>query len=105
MRHTKMRHTKMRHTKKCVAGVPRTEATSIVGALLPFPTVVTEVPLLLPSPNELSLVSSVDLKDQIIGVLLKSGKKEPAGAPRFLVLGRFYEAVSAVIYKQNLEPI
>ena len=62
-----------------VLGVPRTEATSIVGALLPFPSVVTDVPLLLPSPNELSLVSSVDLKEQIIGVLLKSGKKEPAG--------------------------
>ena len=62
-----------------ISGFPRTEATSIVGALLPFPTVVTDVPLLLPSPNELSLVSSVDLKEQIIGVLLKSGKKEPAG--------------------------
>jgi hypothetical protein len=61
------------------SGVPRTEATSIVGALLPFPSVVSDVPLLLPSPNELSLVSSVDLKEQIIGVLLKSGKKEPAG--------------------------
>jgi len=40
---------------------------------------VADIPLLSPNPNELSLISSVDLKEQIIGVLLKSGKKEPAG--------------------------
>lgn len=60
-------------------GVPRTEATSIVGSLLAFPPILQNIPLLLPNPNELSLISSADVKDQIVGVLLKSGKKEPAG--------------------------
>ena len=58
-------------------GVPRTEATSIVGSLLAFPPMLQTIPLLLPNPHELTLISSTDVKDQIIGVLLKSGKKEP----------------------------
>ncbi|CAB4058858.1 Ral GTPase-activating protein subunit alpha-1 [Lepeophtheirus salmonis] len=60
-------------------GVPRTEATSIVGSLLAFPPIVRDIPVLLPNSNELSLISSADIKDQIVGILLKSGRKEPAG--------------------------
>ena len=67
-------------------GVPRTEATSVVGALLSFPSVLSDVPLLLPNSDEMSLISSADVKDQIIGVLLKSGKKEPAGLARCISL-------------------
>ena len=48
-------------------GVPRTEATSIVGSLLAFPPILQNIPLLLPNPNEISLISSTDVKDQIIG--------------------------------------
>ncbi len=46
-------------------GVPRTEATSVVGALLPFPAILPDIPLLLPNSNELSLISSADVKDQV----------------------------------------
>ena len=47
-------------------GVPRTEATSIVGALLSFPSVVLpDVPLLVPTANEFALISSADVKDQV----------------------------------------
>eukprot|EP00095_Tigriopus_kingsejongensis_P007384 maker-scaffold1916_size24942-snap-gene-0.4 protein:Tk07384 transcript:maker-scaffold1916_size24942-snap-gene-0.4-mRNA-1 annotation:"250 kda substrate of akt" len=67
-------------------GVPRTEATSVVGALLAFPSILEDIPLLLPNSHELSLISSADVKDQIIGVLLKSGKKEPAGLARCISL-------------------
>ena len=67
-------------------GVPRTEATSIVGSLLAFPPILQNIPLLLPNPNEISLISSTDVKDQIVGVLLKSGKKEPAGLARCISL-------------------
>lgn len=67
-------------------GVPRTEATSVVGALLSFPSILSDIPLLLPNDHELSLISSADVKDQIIGVLLKSGKKEPAGLARCISL-------------------
>ena len=68
------------------SGVPRTEATQIVGSLLAFPPILQNIPLLLPNPNELSLISSADVKDQIVGVLLKSGKKEPAGLARCISL-------------------
>lgn len=68
-------------------GVPRTEATSLVGALLAFPPAVRDLPLLVPNPKGLGeLVSSADVKDQVIGVLLKSGKKEPAGLARCISL-------------------
>ena len=73
-------------------GVPRTEATSVVGALLPFPanaaasSQAQDLPVLVPNSNEISLISSADVKDQIIGVLLKSGKKEPAGLARCISL-------------------
>jgi hypothetical protein len=46
-------------------GVPRTEATSLVGALLSFPAILPDVPLLLPNSDELSLISSADVKDQV----------------------------------------
>ncbi len=68
-------------------GVPRTEATSIVGTLLAFPPILHNIPLLVPNSGpEWNLISSADVKDQIVGVLLKSGKKEPAGLARCISL-------------------
>ena len=46
-------------------GLPRTEAVSIVGSLLPYPSVVSSLPLLMPAADQLSLVSSQDLQDQV----------------------------------------
>ena len=45
-----------------LAGLPRTEAVSIVGSLLSYPSVVQSLPLLLPSSDQLTLVSSQDLQ-------------------------------------------
>ena len=67
-------------------GVPRTEAVSIVGSLLSYPSMLPTLSLLLPSPDQLSLVSSKDLQDQVIAVLLKAGKKEPVGLARCIAL-------------------
>ena len=47
-------------------GVPRTEAVSITGSLLAFPSVVMNVPLLMPSPDKLTMVSSHELQDQVL---------------------------------------
>ena len=85
-------------------GVPRTEATSVVGALLAFPSVLTEIPLLLPNSHELSLISSADVKDQIIGVLLKSGKKEPAGLARCISLSSLGIFVYSELLHQSFHP-
>lgn len=46
----------------------------------------SSLPLLLPSSDQLSLVSSQDLQDQVISVLLKAGKKEPNGLARCIAL-------------------
>eukprot|EP00092_Neocalanus_flemingeri_P011414 GFUD01012300.1.p1 GENE.GFUD01012300.1~~GFUD01012300.1.p1 ORF type:complete len:1967 (-),score=283.48 GFUD01012300.1:286-6186(-) len=67
-------------------GVPRTEAVSIAGSLLAYPSMLPSLNLLLPSPDQLNLVSSKDLQDQVIAVLLKAGKKEPAGLARCIAL-------------------
>ena len=83
-------------------GVPRTEATSIVGSLLAFPPMLQTIPLLLPNPHELTLISSTDVKDQIIGVLLKSGKKEPAGLARCISLSSLGLFVYAELLNESL---
>ena len=67
-------------------GVPRTEAVSIVGSLLSYPSMLPSLNLLLPAPDQLSLVNSKDLQDQVIAVLLKAGKKEPVGLARCIAL-------------------
>ena len=46
-------------------GVPRTEAVSIAGSLLAYPSLLPSLPLLLPSPDQLTLVSSAELQDQV----------------------------------------
>ena len=43
---------------------------SIVGSLLPYPSVVSSLPLLMPAAEQLSLVSSQDLQDQVSRCLL-----------------------------------
>jgi len=67
-------------------GVPRTEAVSIVGSLLAFPSILEDVPLLLPVLDNFSMVTSHELKDKVIEVLLKAGKKEPSGLARCVAL-------------------
>jgi len=73
-------------TSQELKGVPRTEAVSIAGSLLAYPSMLPSLNLLLPSPDQLSMVSSKDLQDQVIAVLLKAGKKEPAGLARCIAL-------------------
>jgi len=93
-------------------GVPRTEATSVVGALLSFPAVVAAlgkpVPLLVPSTGRFGLATAADIKDQIVGVLLKSGKKEPAGLARCVALSSLgvfaYTELATVSAGQPLHP-
>ncbi|XP_064622191.1 ral GTPase-activating protein subunit alpha-1-like isoform X2 [Lineus longissimus] len=65
---------------------PRTEAVSILGALLCFPNHLGELTVLEPNQGELSLMLCNDAKDHLIGVLLKLGKKEPAGLARCIAV-------------------
>ena len=85
-------------------GIPRNEATTIVGTLLAFPPLLKDLPLLVPTPQELTLISSADVKDQIIGVLLKSGKKEPAGLARCISLSSLGIFVYSELLHESFHP-
>nr|CAD7424624.1 unnamed protein product [Timema monikensis] len=67
-------------------GTPRTEAASILGALLCLPESFSDLPVLQPNPTEFSVMSCSGAKDHILSVLLKCGKREPAGLARCIAL-------------------
>ncbi|XP_063231262.1 LOW QUALITY PROTEIN: ral GTPase-activating protein subunit alpha-1 [Bacillus rossius redtenbacheri] len=66
--------------------MPRTEAASILGALLCLPTTFSHLPVLQPNGSEFVVMSCNDAKDHILSVLLKCGKREPAGLARCIAL-------------------
>ncbi|KAK7504780.1 hypothetical protein BaRGS_00003808 [Batillaria attramentaria] len=61
---------------------PRAEAVSILGALLSLPNHYRELPVLQPGCLTTAQIQSDELKDRIIDLLLKAGKREPAGLAR-----------------------
>ncbi|XP_070180609.1 ral GTPase-activating protein subunit alpha-1-like isoform X3 [Littorina saxatilis] len=65
---------------------PRAEAVSILGALLSFPNHFLEVPVLQSSLLTTAIIEADDLKDRIIDLLLKAGKREPAGLARCIAV-------------------
>ncbi|XP_054712928.1 LOW QUALITY PROTEIN: ral GTPase-activating protein subunit alpha-1-like [Uloborus diversus] len=69
-----------------VNGVPRTEAMSILGALLCLPNIYKEISTLQPSSTELFTIACNDAKDHITSILFKAGKREPAGLARCIAI-------------------
>ncbi|XP_069689068.1 probable Rho GTPase-activating protein CG5521 isoform X3 [Periplaneta americana] len=67
-------------------GTPRTEAMSILGALLCIPNAFTEMPVLQPNAGEFTVMPCSDAKDHILSILLRCGKREPAGLARCIAL-------------------
>ncbi|PSN32061.1 Ral GTPase-activating protein subunit alpha-2, partial [Blattella germanica] len=67
-------------------GTPRTEAVSILGVLLCLPNTFTNMPVLQPNASEFTVMPCSDAKDHILSVLLKCGKREPAGLARCIAL-------------------
>ncbi|XP_034238105.1 probable Rho GTPase-activating protein CG5521 isoform X3 [Thrips palmi] len=65
---------------------PRTEAMSILGALLCLTNNLSSFPVLQPNAVDYSIMSCVDAKDHIVNILLKCGKREPAGLARCIAL-------------------
>ena len=66
---------------------PRAEAVSILGTLLSFPNHFLEVPVFQSNLLTTALIEADDLKDRIIDLLLKAGKREPAGLARCVNVG------------------
>lgn len=81
-----------------VKGVPRTEALSILGSLLCFPNAYGDMPVLQPTSTDFICMNCTDAKEHVITILLRSGKREPAGLARCISissLGIFvYEELS-----------
>uniref|UniRef100_T1JGD1 Rap-GAP domain-containing protein n=1 Tax=Strigamia maritima TaxID=126957 RepID=T1JGD1_STRMM len=67
-------------------GVPRTEVASILGSLLCFPHLYKEMQVLQPNSNEFTSMITKDSMDHIINVVIKAGKREPAGLARCIAL-------------------
>lgn len=65
---------------------PRTEAMSILGALLSFPESFCSLPILQPNTQDLVVHPCTDLKDHVVNILLRSGKSETAGVARCIAL-------------------
>ncbi|KAG1693961.1 Ral GTPase-activating protein subunit alpha-1 [Nymphon striatum] len=65
---------------------PRTEAIAILGSLLCFPEHFGEMSVFQPNVHEPTLMTCDDVKEHLVSVLLKSGKREPAGLSRCIAI-------------------
>ncbi|CAM1331539.1 RALGAPA2 (predicted) [Pycnogonum litorale] len=75
---------------------PRTEAISLLGSLLCFPLHYKTFPVFKPNVSEPTVMACNDAKDHLISVLLKSGKKEPAGLARCIAIS----SIGIFIYEE-----
>lgn len=69
-----------------IKGMPRTEAISTLGALLCLQRIYSDVSVLQPNVNEQTAISSKDAKDHTVNILIKAGKREPAGLARCIAI-------------------
>ncbi|XP_078672848.1 ral GTPase-activating protein subunit alpha-1-like isoform X2 [Branchiostoma floridae x Branchiostoma belcheri] len=65
---------------------PRSEAQALLGSLLCIPNLLHDMPVLQPTSAETATMTCKDVKDHIVIILLKSGKKEPNVQARCTVL-------------------
>ncbi|XP_070578074.1 ral GTPase-activating protein subunit alpha-1-like isoform X2 [Ptychodera flava] len=86
---------------------PRVEAISILGSLICFPNMYCNMQALQPNSSDITTMSCKDLKDHIISILLKAGRKEPHFEARCVALsclGVFvYEEVMQGTYHSKLK--
>ncbi|KAI8784564.1 ral GTPase-activating protein subunit alpha-2 isoform X1, partial [Biomphalaria glabrata] len=61
---------------------PRAEAVTVLGSLLCYPHHLQEIPVLEPETMKTISISSSELKNKVLDLLLRAGKKEPAGLAR-----------------------
>ncbi|KAK7072472.1 Ral GTPase-activating protein subunit alpha-2, partial [Halocaridina rubra] len=65
---------------------PRLDALSLLGSLLPLSSLYPSMPVLQPSAADLALMNCSDVKDHLVNVLLKSGKRDGWWHTRALAL-------------------
>ncbi|XP_047736141.1 ral GTPase-activating protein subunit alpha-1 [Hyalella azteca] len=79
---------------------PREEAISLLGSLLPLASLSPTVPVLQPQHGSFTLMNCSDVKDHILTVLLKSGKRDGYWRTRSLALC----ALASSLYHQLNQP-
>ncbi|KAF2363976.1 Rap GTPase activating protein domain [Trinorchestia longiramus] len=79
---------------------PREEAISLLGSLLPLASLSPTVPVLQPQHGSFTLMNCSDVKDHILTVLLKSGKRDGYWRTRCLALC----ALASSLYHQLNQP-
>ncbi|MPC07518.1 Ral GTPase-activating protein subunit alpha-2 [Portunus trituberculatus] len=65
---------------------PKMEALSLLGSLLPLSSLYPSMPVLQPAASDLTLMNCSDVKDHLVNVLLKSGKRDGWWRTRSLAL-------------------
>eukprot|EP00058_Branchiostoma_floridae_P024682 XP_002610172.1 hypothetical protein BRAFLDRAFT_121545 [Branchiostoma floridae] len=72
---------------------PRSEAQALLGSLLCIPNLLHDMPVLQPTSAETATMTCKDVKDHIVNILLKSGKKEPNVQARFSGYSLMYSII------------
>ncbi|CAG0914887.1 unnamed protein product [Notodromas monacha] len=67
-------------------GMPRHEAVTLIGSLVCCLRVVTDLPALQPNAGQFESMCLSDVKDRVISILLKAGRREPSGMARGISL-------------------
>ncbi|RZC33539.1 hypothetical protein BDFB_003365, partial [Asbolus verrucosus] len=76
-------------------GAPRTEAISIIANLLSLPDDLNCISVLQPEEN-IHVISCPDIKEHVVSILLRAGRREPKGKARCIALS----ALGMFVYKE-----
>ncbi|CAH1364634.1 unnamed protein product [Tenebrio molitor] len=76
-------------------GTPRTEAISIIANLLSLPEDLNNISVLQPE-NNIHVMFCPDIKEHVVSILLRAGRREPKGKARCIALS----ALGMFVYKE-----
>ncbi|KAB0803388.1 hypothetical protein PPYR_00358 [Photinus pyralis] len=77
------------------SATPRSEAVSILSSLLSFPDDLSQILVLQPEPN-IQMMPCPDIKEHVVTILLRAGRREPTGMARCISLS----ALGMFAYKE-----
>ncbi|XP_066154941.1 probable Rho GTPase-activating protein CG5521 isoform X2 [Euwallacea fornicatus] len=77
-------------------GMPRTEAVSILANLLSLPDDLSSISVLQPEAGFTILNSCPDIKEHVVSILLRAGRREPSGKARCIALS----GLGMFVYKE-----
>ncbi|XP_050302652.1 probable Rho GTPase-activating protein CG5521 isoform X3 [Anthonomus grandis grandis] len=91
-------------TPEKVDSAPRTEAVSILANLLSLPDDLRTISVFQPEQNIGIMSNCQDIKEQVVSILLRAGKREPSGKARCIALSRLGMFVYKELSNQTFHP-